>query len=29
MASSLGDIEMNSKLDNDVRAKELFYHSKC
>ena len=29
MASLLGNTEILSKLHTDVRANELFYHSKC
>ena len=29
MASLLGNTEITSKLHTDVRANELFYHSKC
>ena len=29
MASLLGNTEILSKLYTDVRANELFYHSKC
>ena len=29
MACFLGDTNILSKLDSDVRANEIFYHSKC